>query len=389
MTCSHHNEEGWAMREERGGGGEEGGRERGGGGRRRATVVSKSKRGEVMENEIQEGEYLALISELTNTNTIQNHEVEFQQPDIEKLELVDVKTNTECSEGASENEIEFLLCRAKSTATMLAYLKSKATIMAIPQLAHTSCGIKHQEGVGLVDKHGIPLSDWFKDVDRSSFEELDEEVQLTSIPQFESFDANDGAYTGEILNSVHMVSDVMESLVKRVIMAETEADNQKEKVKLGIEENTKMTLQIEIMSAKVEEMEKFALGANSILNEMRQKVEDMVEETLIQRQQAEENKQELHRVKQNFETLRSFVRSLISVRELLLSSEQQFQTVDELFDRLLVETTHLQNDKVQKEAEVQKLIEENMRLRALLDKKEAELLAMNEQCKFMAISSGI
>ncbi|RRT66271.1 hypothetical protein B296_00032286, partial [Ensete ventricosum] len=344
---------------------------------------------EVMENEIREGEYLALISELTNTNTIRSHDVEFQQPDIEKLELVEVKANTECSEGASEDEIEFLLRRVKSTATMLAYLKSKATIMAIPQLAHTSCGIRHQEGVGLVDKHGIPLSDWFKVVDRSSFGDSDEVVQLTNIPQFESFDANDGAYTGEILNSVHMVSDVMESLVKRVIMAETEADNQKEKVKLGMEENTKMTLQIEIMSTKVEEMEKFALGANSILNDMRQKVEDMVEETLIQRQQAEENKQELHRVKQNFETLRSFVRSLISVRELLLSSEQQFQTVDELFDRLLVETTHLQNDKVQKEAEVQKLIEENVRLRALLDKKEAELLAMNEQCKFMAIGSGI
>nr|XP_018676936.1 PREDICTED: uncharacterized protein LOC103973362 isoform X1 [Musa acuminata subsp. malaccensis] len=342
----------------------------------------------VMENKIQEGEYLALISELTNTNTIQNHEVEFQQPDIEKLELVEVKANTECSEDASENETEFLLRRLKSTATMLAYLKSKATIMAIPQLALTSCGIKHQEGVGLVDKHGIPVSDWFKDVDCPSSEDSDVEVQLTNIPQFESFDANDGAYTGELLSTVHMVSDVMESLIKRVIMAETEADNQKEKVKLGMEENTKMTLQIEIMSAKVEEMEKFALGANSILNEMRQKVEDMVEETLIQRQQAEENKQELHRVKQNFETLRSFVKSLISVRELLLSSEQQFQTVDELFDRLLVETTHLQNDKFQKEAEVQKLIEENVRLRALLDKKEAELLAMNEQCKFMAISSG-
>lgn len=42
---------------------------------------------------------------------------------------------------------------------------------------------------------------------------------------------------------------------------------------------------------------------------------------------------------------------------------------------------------MQKEAEVQKLMAENVRLTALLDKKEAQLLAMNEQCKFMALNS--
>lgn len=41
---------------------------------------------------------------------------------------------------------------------------------------------------------------------------------------------------------------------------------------------------------------------------------------------------------------------------------------------------------MQKEAEVQKLMEENVKLHALLDKKEAQLLAMNEQCKVMALS---
>lgn len=55
--------------------------------------------------------------------------------------------------------------------------------------------------------------------------------------------------------------------------------------------------------------------------------------------------------------------------------------------RLVAETTHLENEKVKKEAEVQKLIEENVRLRTLLDKKEAQLLAMNEQCKWMALNS--
>lgn len=42
---------------------------------------------------------------------------------------------------------------------------------------------------------------------------------------------------------------------------------------------------------------------------------------------------------------------------------------------------------MQKEAEVQKLMEENVRLSAQLDKKEAQLVAMNEQCKVMALNS--
>lgn len=59
--------------------------------------------------------------------------------------------------------------------------------------------------------------------------------------------------------------------------------------------------------------------------------------------------------------------------------------VDE--NRLVAKTTQLESEKVQKEAEVQKLMEENVRLTALVDKKEAQLLAMNEQCKMMALSS--
>lgn len=42
---------------------------------------------------------------------------------------------------------------------------------------------------------------------------------------------------------------------------------------------------------------------------------------------------------------------------------------------------------MQKEAEVQKLMEENLRLTDLLDMKEAQLSAMNEQCKVMALSA--
>ncbi|RWV84336.1 hypothetical protein BHE74_00057537 [Ensete ventricosum] len=159
----------------------------------------------------------------------------------------------------------------------------------------------------------------------------------------------------------------MGSLIKRAIKAETEAATEKEKVKLGLEENKRKTLQIQDMTLKVKEMEKFALGTNTLLNEMRQKVTDMVEETSRQRQRAAENEQELHRVNQDFDSL-----SL----SLICSMH-----------RLVAETTHLENEKIKKEAEVQKLIEENVRVRTLLDKKEAQLLAMNEQCKWMALNS--
>lgn len=65
---------------------------------------------------------------------------------------------------------------------------------------------------------------------------------------------------------------------------------------------------------------------------MRQKVEDMVQETTRQRQRAAENEQELYRVKQEFDSLRSYVSSL-SVRETLISSEKQFQKMEKLFER--------------------------------------------------------
>lgn len=58
-----------------------------------------------------------------------------------------------------------------------------------------------------------------------------------------------------------------------------------------------------------------------------------------------------------------------------------------LQNRLVAKTTQIEGEKMQKEAEVQKLMEENVKLSALLDKKEAQLLAMNEQCKVMALSA--
>jgi hypothetical protein len=58
-----------------------------------------------------------------------------------------------------------------------------------------------------------------------------------------------------------------------------------------------------------------------------------VEETTRQRERAAENEEELSRVKQEFVSLKSYVSSLITVRETLLSSEKQFQTIEKLFER--------------------------------------------------------
>ncbi|KAD7117683.1 hypothetical protein E3N88_04951 [Mikania micrantha] len=70
---------------------------------------------------------------------------------------------------------------------------------------------------------------------------------------------------------------------------------------------------------------------------------------------------------------------------LLMDSYQQSCYLTTLV--LVVKTTQLESEKMQKEAEVQKLMDENMKLSALLDKKEAQLLAMSEQCKGMALSA--
>ncbi|KAI3843708.1 hypothetical protein MKW98_013644 [Papaver atlanticum] len=343
-----------------------------------------------MANEVEgDSSHSLLKSHLSQTNTswkLMDH----GPSQVDKLQekLMEVEACIQGSDADSKKELEVLWRRVKATSTMLSYLKSKARIMAVPHLAHVSCGIKQQEGLGFVDKDGTPLSGWSKDVSLSSLDNVDEdECMKININGSCSFDELDGAYIGEILKSVQMVTDVMEVLVKRVIMAESETAIEKEKVDLGQKEIKKKALQIENMSTKVEEMERFALGTNCILNEMRQKVEDMVEETSRQRQRAAENEQELCRVKQDFESLRSYVSSLISVRETLLSSEKQFQTIERLFDRLVAKTSQLETEKMQKEAEVQKLMEENIKLTSMLDKKDAQLMAMNEQCKFMALNA--
>ncbi|KAK7360179.1 hypothetical protein VNO77_02161 [Canavalia gladiata] len=331
----------------------------------------------------------ALKSQLSQSQETWKQEMERSQSQVDVLQarLMEVKASIQGSEEDAKKELEVLWRRVKTTATLMTYLKSKARIMAVPHLAHTSCGIKKLDGVGLVDKDGIPISGLSRNVDLSSFDDPDEESWIGFDSQHGSLDEQDAVYIGEILKSVQMVTDVMEALVKRVLLAESEATIEKEKVSLGQEEIMRKSTQLENMSMKLEEMERFALGTNGILNDMRQRVADLVEETTRQRQRAAENEEELSRVKREFESLKSYVSSLITVRETLLSSEKQFQTIEKLFERLVGKTTQLEGEKMQKEAEVQKLMQENVRLSAMLDKKEAQLLALNEQCKMMALSA--
>ncbi|OEL25934.1 Translocon-associated protein subunit alpha [Dichanthelium oligosanthes] len=293
-------------------------------------------------------------------------ELRQQQSQVDALRerLVEVKVGMRCAEGDSRRELDHLCRRVKTIATLLAYLKSKARIMAIPHLAHTSCGIRLQEGIGYIDRHGVPLADWPRGAEPGSCGgSSDDRMVVESSAATEHGDAavaGGDVDVDDILKSIRVVTDVMESLVKRVIVAESDAANEKEKVRMGLEEIRRKTLQVETMSAKVEEMEKFAVGTNGMLNEMRQRVEDMVLETTRQRQRAAENEQELSRVKQDFESLRTYVSTLVSVRETLLSSEKQFETMEKLFDRLVAKTNQLEIEKAQKEAEVQKVMEENV-----------------------------
>lgn len=277
----------------------------------------------------------ALKSEPSQTHKMWKQDMERNQSQVDVLQakVLEVKACINSSEEDAKKELEVLWRRVKTTSTLLTYLRSKARIMAVPHLAQTSCGIKQQEGVGLVDKNGIPLSGWSRNVDVSSFDGPEEESWIGINRQQGSLDEQDAAYLGEILKSVQMVADVMETLVKRVLLAESETAIEKEKVTVGQEEIKRKSAQLENMSMKLEEMERFAFGTNSILSEMRQRVEDLVEETTRQRLRAAENEQELSRVKQDFESLKSYVSSLISVRETLLSSEKQFQTIEKLFER--------------------------------------------------------
>ncbi|GLT44583.1 hypothetical protein SLA2020_184690 [Shorea laevis] len=174
--------------------------------------------------------------------------------------IMEVKTSIQVSEEESKKELEVLWSRVKATATLLTYLKSKARAMAVPDLAHVSCGIKQLEGV-------------------------DEETWMGITRDQDSLDELDGAYIGELPKSVKMVTDLA-VLVKMVIMADSETAIEKEKV-----------------TSEATSCEKW---------------------------------------QRDFESLKSYASSLISVRETLLSSEKQFQTMERLFEWLVAKAAQLE-----------------------------------------------
>ncbi|XP_030530907.1 uncharacterized protein LOC115741241 [Rhodamnia argentea] len=331
----------------------------------------------------------SLKTQLSQTPEMWKQEMAQMESRVDALQvkLQAVKACLHGSEEDERKELEVLWERVNNIAKLLTYLKSKAMVM--PELLlHESFGVKQLEGVAFIDRSDGPLPSLSRDVDLSLIVRSDgEDSSSGTAKQRGCFNEKDVAYIDELLKSVQIVTDFMESLVKRVLLAESEIAIEKEKVTFGQLEIKRKAAQIESMSLKLEEMERFAVGTNNILNEMRLRVEDLVEETSRQRQRAEENEVELCRVKRDFESLKSYVSSLITVRETLLSSEKQFQTMEKLFERLMAKTTQLESEKMQKEVEVKKLMEDNVRLTMLLDKKEAQLMALNEQCKVMALSS--
>lgn len=277
-----------------------------------------------------------LNTDLSKKHENWKHEMEMRQLQVDVLQarLQEVKSYVRESGEDAKSETEILLERVKTAAILMTYLKTKARVMAIPDLAYKSCGIRTLEGFGPADKNGIPLS-WARDVDLSSVDSPDEVALMGTSRSHGSLDEEDGAYLGELLNSVQMITRVMEALVRRAVMAEYESELEKDKVNLGQEEIRQKSIQIQTMSTKLQEVERIAVGANGILSDMKQQVVDLVEETSRQKQRAVENEVELCRVKRDFESLKSYVSTLISVRETLVSSEKQVQTLERLFERLV------------------------------------------------------
>ncbi|KAK8626043.1 hypothetical protein V6N13_133697 [Hibiscus sabdariffa] len=88
------------------------------------------------------------------------------------------------------------------------------------------------------------------------------------------------------------------------------------------------------------------IGGGEIISEGKSfTVDNLVDKTSRQRQQAAENEHKLYHVKHTFEFLKPYLSSLIGVRETFLPLEKQFQTMERLFERLVAKTTLLEGEK--------------------------------------------
>ncbi|EFJ27541.1 hypothetical protein SELMODRAFT_95859 [Selaginella moellendorffii] len=290
--------------------------------------------------------------------------------------------------------LQVLQDRATTVETLLAYLKSKARVMALPRYAFASCGIRKKEGVGYVDKRGVPMADWLKGAATNPDENdcaggarglSDELVAAIESNVLRSLsERGEVEYVQRTTVAVAQVADAMEALLKRAIIAEAEVEVEQVRARMSEEEVTRKSIQIEEMWCRVEEMERVAVGTSGILKEMQVKLEDMEMETSRQRHRANENEQELSKVRRDFGILRSSVDSLVKARETIRSMERRIEEVERISERLTARVGGLEAGKRNKEAEVQKLMLENDKLQARLDNKEAELAAVSEQVKMLA-----
>lgn len=211
-------------------------------------------------------------------------------------------------------ELGVLLDRVKSAAASLHYLRSKA-LLAVPGLAHESLDA---EQVELEDDGSV--SEVAKDISHT--------FPGTSKNQDPLVIEDGGACTLKMLQSILMVADVLESLLRRVRAAESEASFQKERVVIGEEEIRRKTVQIENLSSRLEEMKRIVHGNKAVLDETVEIIKKLVEDSRRDREKAVENEEELRRVKTECESLRNYVNTSTNVVETLLSSERQFQTIE-------------------------------------------------------------
>lgn len=275
-----------------------------------------------------------------------------------------------------------LLDRVKSAAASLHYLRSKA-LLAVPDLlAHESLGaeqltLEDDGSVSEVAKDIITLLTFHSPGEEDTFPGTSEKNQ-------DSLVIRDGACTLKMIQFIQMVADVLESLLRRVTAAESEASFHKERVIIGEEEIRRKTVEIEHLLSSVDGMKQIVLGNKGVLNKTMEIIKTLVEASRRDREEAVEKEEELRRVKTEFESLRNYVNTSTNAVETLRSSERQFKTIEA---RLVAKSAQLEGEKAQKEVEIQKLMEENVKLTALLDKKEAQILALNEQCKFMALNA--
>lgn len=128
-------------------------------------------------------------------------------------------------------ELGVLLDRVKSAAASLHYLRSKA-LLAVPDLLpHGSLGaeqltLEDDGSVSEVAKDIITLLTFHSPGEEDTFPGTSEKNQ-------DSLVIRDGACTLKMIQFIQMVADVLESLLRRVTAAESEASFHKERVIIG------------------------------------------------------------------------------------------------------------------------------------------------------------